>query len=196
MSAKNIVIIQGHPDPEGNRFCHALANAYFKGAQSAGHSIKILDIAQIEFPIMRTQADFAKGNAVDAIKQAQATIQSAEHFFIVYPLWLGTMPAYLKAFFEQVFRPGFTAIKSDGDKSWERLISEKTAHIVITMGMSEVIYRSYYLGHGVKSLEGNILAYAGINTIEESLIGRVDSIDESERKQWLDRMEAAGHAGL
>ncbi len=196
MSAKDIVIIQGHPDPEGNRFCHALANAYFKGAQSSGHNIKVIDIAQIEFPMMRTQADFSQGEAVEAIKQTQQTIQSAEHLVIIYPLWLGTMPAYLKAFFEQVFRPGFTAVKTNDEKPWERLVSEKTAHIVITMGMSEIIYRSYFLGHGVKSLEGNILAFVGINTIQETLIGRVESIDNTERQQWLDKIEAAGHAGL
>lgn len=197
MTAKNIVIIQGHPDPDVNRFCHALAAAYFKGAESSGHSVKEIYIAQVEFPMLRTQAEFIQGEVPEAIKQAQHLIQSAEHLVIIYPLWLGTMPAYLKAFLEQVFRPGFSTIKATtSEKPWERLITEKTAHIVITMGMSDIIYRSYFLGHGVKSVEGNILAFFGINTIQETLIGEVESITDTERKQWLAKMELTGRAGL
>jgi putative NADPH-quinone reductase len=196
MAAKDIVIIQGHPDPEGNHFCHALAKAYFKGAESSGHNIKVIDIAQIEFPMLRTQADFVEGEAPEVIKQVQQLIQSAQHLVIIYPLWLGTMPAYLKAFLEQVFRPGFIAIKNTDEKPWERQVSEKTAHIVVTMGMSEIIYRSYFLAHGLKSLEGNILAFSGINAIHETLIGSVESIDDTERKQWLDKMERTGRAGI
>jgi putative NADPH-quinone reductase len=196
MAAKHIVIIQGHPDPEGNHFCHALATAYFKGAESSGHNIEVIDIAQIEFPMLRTQADFVQGEAPEVIKQAQQLIQSAQHLVFIYPLWLGTMPAYLKAFLEQVFRPGFAAIETTDEKPWERQVSEKTAHIVVTMGMHEIIYSSYFLAHGMKSPEANILAFSGINTIQETLIGSVESIDDTERNQWLDKMELTGHAGL
>jgi hypothetical protein len=40
-NAKRIVIIRGHPDPGGNHFCHALAQAYVKGATEAGHEYGI-----------------------------------------------------------------------------------------------------------------------------------------------------------
>lgn len=196
MAAKQIVIIQGHPDPAGNRFCHALANAYLNGAKPSGHSIQVIDIAKIDFPVLRTQADFVQSEGPAAIKQAQHSIQSSQHLVIIYPLWLGTMPAYLKAFFEQVFRPGFSAIKSTDESPWERLISEKTAHIIVTMGMPEIIYRSYFLGHGVNSLEGNILAFSGINVVQQTLIGSVDSVGDTERQQWLAKIELAGRAGL
>jgi putative NADPH-quinone reductase len=196
MTTKHIVIIQGHPDPEGNHFCHALAKAYFKGAESKGHDIKIIDIAQIEFPILRTQTDFVQGEVPETIKQAQHIIQSAQHLVIIYPLWLGTMPAYLKAFLEQAFRPVFAADKITDRKPWERLVTEKTAHIVITMGMPEIIYRSYFLANGLNSLEGKILAFSGINAIQETLIGGVESISDTERKQWLAKMELTGRAGI
>ena len=196
MATKDIVIIQGHPDPEGNRFCHALAKAYFKGAEASGHNVTLIDVAHIEFPILRTQADFVRGEVPEAIKHHQQAIQSAQHLAIFYPLWLGTMPAYFKAFLEQVFRPSFITDKSTDEKPWERLVTEKTTHIVITMGMPDVIYRSYFLGHGVKSVEGNILAFFGINTIQETLIGGVESISDAERKRWLTKLELTGRAGL
>jgi putative NADPH-quinone reductase len=196
METKHIVIIQGHPDPVGNHFCHALAQAYFKGAESKGHDIKIIDIAKIEFPILRTQTDFVRGEMPEAIKQSHHIIQSAQHLVLIYPLWLGTMPAYLKAFLEQAFRPDFSAHNITDGKPWERLVTEKTAHIVITMGMSEMIYRSYFLANGLNSLEGKILAFSGINAIQETLIGGVEAITDAERKQWLDKMELTGRVGI
>ncbi|MGH8068466.1 MAG: NAD(P)H-dependent oxidoreductase [Candidatus Entotheonellia bacterium] len=36
------------------------------------------------------------------MRQAQQTIGWADHLVIFYPLWLGTMPALLKAFLELV----------------------------------------------------------------------------------------------
>jgi putative NADPH-quinone reductase len=38
---------------------------------------------------------------------AAESIKWCEHLVLVMPLWLGTMPALLKAFLEQVMRPGF-----------------------------------------------------------------------------------------
>jgi putative NADPH-quinone reductase len=196
MTDKHIVIIQGHPDPEGNHFCHALAKAYLTGAESSGHHSQLIDIAQIEFPILRTQADYTEGEAPESIKRVQPIVQAAQHLVVIYPLWLGTMPAYLKAFLEQLLRPSFAAIKTAGEKPWERQVSEKTAHIVETMPMNEIIYRSYFMAHGLKSPEANILAFSGINAIQETLIGSVDSIDDAERKQWLEKMELTGRAGI
>jgi putative NADPH-quinone reductase len=195
MNAMQIVIIQGHPNPGGGRFCHALAKAYAKGAETSGHQVKVIDIGQLEFPILRTQEDFDHGEAPEAIRQVQNSIQTAQHLLIIYPLWLGSMPAYLKAFLEQVFRPGFAAIKSTGGKPWKQLLTGKTAHVVITMGMPAIIYRWYFLAHSLKSLERNILGFCGIKTTKETLIGMVETIDDDKRKQWLAKMEEMGGAG-
>jgi putative NADPH-quinone reductase len=195
MNPKQIALIQGHPDPAGNRFCHALASAYITGAQAAGHNIQVIDIAQIQFPILRSQAEFYEGEVPESLKQAQQIIQAAEHLVIIYPLWLGSMPAYLKAFIEQVFRPGFAASKGSDGQMWKKLLTGKTAHIVITMGMPAFIYRWYFLAHSLKSLERNILQFSGIKPTQETLIGMVDAKDASKRQEWLAKMEVMGRGG-
>ena len=48
---KRISIIQGHPDPDEGRFCRALARAYAGGAESAGHSIRWVNVATLKFPM-------------------------------------------------------------------------------------------------------------------------------------------------
>src|SRR5512134_64335 len=103
----NITIIQGHPDAGSHHLCHALADAYGDGARSAGHAVRVIDIGSIEFPLLRTKQAFDQGTVPVELRQAQEDIAWASHLLLVYPLWLGEMPAKVKAFFEQVLRPGF-----------------------------------------------------------------------------------------
>ncbi|PKM35670.1 MAG: dehydrogenase [Gammaproteobacteria bacterium HGW-Gammaproteobacteria-10] len=195
MTAKRIAIIQGHPDPDEQRFCRALASAYADGADSAGHQIKMIDIARIEFPILRTQHEFEQGTISESIQQAQEIIQWADHLVIIYPLWLGSMPAYLKAFLEQVFRPGFAAVKSAAGKPLKKCLSGRSARIVVTMGMPAFVYRFIYLAHSLKSLERNILGFCGIGPTKDTLIGMVETIGDDKRRKWLHRLEKLGQEG-
>jgi putative NADPH-quinone reductase len=105
--ARRIAIIQGHPDGTRAHYGHALAAAYEDAARAAGHETRKLEVARMDLVPMRSKADWESGTPADAILEAQAVIEWAEHLVIFYPLWLGSMPAILKAFFEQVFRPGF-----------------------------------------------------------------------------------------
>lgn len=68
------------------------------------------------FPWLRSKQEWEHAEAPPPIRDAQATIAWAEHLIIVYPLWLGSMPAVLKAFLEQAFRPGFALAKAGADK--------------------------------------------------------------------------------
>ena len=104
------------------------------------------------------------------------------------------MPALLKGFFEQVFRPGFAMENVDGGKKWIRLLKGKSAHIVVTMGMPAFMYRWFYGAHGLKSLERNILKFTGVGPIRESLIGMVEEC-QAHRVHWLDKMFVLGKKG-
>ncbi|MGR9114538.1 MAG: NAD(P)H-dependent oxidoreductase [Gammaproteobacteria bacterium] len=193
---QKIAIVVGHPDPGGNRFCHALAQTYSEGAEAAGHQVKSIDIAQIDFPVLRSKEDFDRGTVPEAIQPAQEIIRWADHLVFFYPLWLGTMPAYFKAFMEQTFRPGFAAGKSGAGKPWSKLLIGKSARVVITMGMPAFVYRWFYQAHSLKSLERNILGFCGIGPIKETLIGMVDALEDHERRKWLLKMRQLGEAGM
>jgi putative NADPH-quinone reductase len=104
---RRILILLGHPDPAPERLCRALAEAYAEGARSAGHDVRLIDLAKLDFTLLRTKDEFEKSAPSAVIKQAQDDMVWAQHLVIIYPLWLGTMPALLKGFFEQVGRPGF-----------------------------------------------------------------------------------------
>jgi putative NADPH-quinone reductase len=193
--ARRITILQGHPDARGNRFGHALAAAYAHDAEAAGHEATVIEVAQLDFPLLRSKEDWESGVPPETIQQAQQAIGWAEHLVILYPLWLGTMPALLKAFLEQVFRPGFALPQPGTGQRWKKLLTGKTARIVITMGMPAFFYRWYFRAHSLKSLERNILGFCGIGPITESLIGMIEAPDNTNREKWLAKMRRLGHAG-
>ena len=109
-----------------------------------------------------------------------------------YPLWLGTMPALLKALLEQVFRPGFAI--DQAKYGWKKRLRGKSARIVVTMGMPAFIYRWYFRAHSLKNLERNILAFSGIGPINATLIGMVEGAS-AKREKWIAHMRKLGRKG-
>jgi putative NADPH-quinone reductase len=190
---RHILIIQGHPDASRRHFGHALADEYAKGAEDSGHDVKRIEVAALEFPLLRTKEDFEK-NPPASIVEAQEAIRRADHLVILYPLWHGSMPALLKGFIEQVFRPGFGAEYQGGELP-KKLLTGKSARIVITMGMPAFAYRWIFLAHSVKSFKRNILGFCGIRPIRTTLIGNIEGLTDQQRMAWLDELRGLGMLG-
>lgn len=183
-----ILIIDGHPDPSPERFVHALADAYAEGAQGH-HEVRRLDLALLDFPILRRRSDWQDGPAPADIAGAQESIQWADHLVILFPLWLGDMPALLKAFFEQAARPGFAFRYGKGLP--EKLLKGRSARVVVTMGMPGFFYRFVYRAHSLKSLKRNILQFIGISPVRISVFGAVEG-DAKRRSALLQTMRTLG----
>lgn len=192
MPVKRILVIQGHPDPAGTHFCDALAEAYTRGAHAAGHEARTVRIAALDFPVLRSQNEWEHGALPAALAPVQADFRWAEHIVLIFPLWLGDMPALLKAFLEQVARPGFAFDKSKGGPLGQKALGGRSARVVVTMGMPALVYRYYFRAHSVKSLERNILGFVGIAPINETLIGSVDSLGPEGVAQWKSKLRTLG----
>lgn len=189
---KHVLIIQGHPDCGRAHFCHALADAYALGAAEVGHEVHRISVAALDFPLLRTNEDWDSGPAPAAIQPCQAAIRGADHIVIVYPLWLGGMPALLKGFLEQALRPSFAAGVTPSMSTWRSLLKGKSARIVVTMGMPALVYRWYFGAHSLKSLERNILGFVGIRPIRETLIGMIESGGAAKHQKWVTRLRKLG----
>jgi putative NADPH-quinone reductase len=186
-----VTIVQGHPDPGGKHLCHALADAYAEGAAAAGHEITRIEVARLDFPILRTQEEFERGDLPETLVGARDGIVSAQHLVMIFPLWHGTMPALLKAFLEQVMRPG-VALEYRKRGFPRGLLAGRSARIVVTMGMPALIYRWYFQAHGVRGLERSVLRFAGMKPVRETLLGMVDTVSDAKRRAWLERMRTYG----
>jgi putative NADPH-quinone reductase len=188
---RRITIIDGHPDPARERFVHALAGAYAEGAAAGGHETRRLNVAELELPVLRSRAEW-EAPPPPAVAAVQETIAWANHIIVIYPLWLGDVPALLKAFLEQVARPGF-AVAYQGSTP-AGLLAGRSARLIVTMGMPAFFYRLFYGAHSVKSLERNVLKLTGIKPVEHSLIGNVEGSAE-DREEWLSRVRDLGLQG-
>ncbi len=191
--SKKIVIIQGHPHTGGEHLCHALADAYAFGAREAGFSVETIDVGALEFPILRDAEDWMQNDTPDGLKEARGDILNADHLVIFYPLWLGTMPALLKAFLEQAIRPD-AGMRKNHLSELRKLLKGKSARIVVTMGMPAIAYSLFYRKHSVKSLQRNILAFTGVGPIFTKLIGLVDNMSQSRADKLMSEMTTLGRA--
>ena len=190
-----VLIIQGHPDRCAWHFCHALADAYAEGARSAGHAVEWIDIGMLDFAFLRSQEEWQHATLPPALAEAQAAIKRADHLVIVYPLWLGGMPAVLKGFLEQVMRPGF-AVPADRASLSARLLAGRSARVVVTMGMPAVVYRWYFFAHGLLLLKRNILGLIGIAPVRDAVVGSVENLTRKQRIVWLRRLRSWGKAAV
>ncbi|MCW3837886.1 NAD(P)H-dependent oxidoreductase [Sphingomonas canadensis] len=189
---RKIALIDAHPDPDPARFVHALAVAYAEGAEAGGHAVRRIDLARLDFPLLRSPADWKTGTPVADIIAAQEVIAWADHIVILYPLWLGDMPALLKGFLEQVARPGY-AIAADA--AMKPVLKGKSARVVVTMGMPGLVYRIWFRAHSLLSLKRNILEFVGIRPVRTTVFGLVEGSSAETRAGWVARMRAMGRRG-
>ncbi|MFZ2871765.1 NAD(P)H-dependent oxidoreductase [Zavarzinia sp.] len=188
-----IILIQGHPDRDGARLCRHLADAYAEGARDGGHELRRIDLAALDFPLLSSQHAYEHEPIPPGLAGAVEDLLWADHIVLVFPLWLGTMPALVKAFLEQVLRPGgaFVFPEKGGPQS---LMAGRTARLVVTMGMPTLLYRFWFGGHGLKVIRRNILAFIGIRVVRQSLFGLVTNATPDKVRGWLDEMRRAGRA--
>jgi len=191
---RHILLIQGHPDADKPHFCHALEESYARGAIAAGHEVKRISVATLEFPILRSESEWKDGPLPAGLAEAQAAIKWAEHIVFVFPLWMGDMPALLKGFLEQVARPGF-AFPRDRNPMLHKALKGRSARVIVTMGMPALVYRWFFFAHSIRSLERNILGFVGIHPVRDTIIGMVGNLDARAERKWLDKLERLGSLG-
>ena len=192
MDPMRILLIQGRPDAVAPHLCHALCQAYAEGAMVAGHVVRQVDGAAIDFALLRSQHEWELGLLPASLKPAQADIGWAQHIVLFFPLWLGDMPALLKGFLEQVARPGFAFSTEGGNTFGRKGLTGRSARVVVTMGMPALVYRWYFRAHSVKSLERNILGFVGIAPVNETLVGHVEQLGDAGVAKWKARMRVLG----
>lgn len=186
----NVLIINGHPGK--NSFNHALTDAFIKGANSTSATVKTLEVSDMNLSLNLTGFDKDKSKA-DTIKQAQDMITWADHLVWVYPTWWATMPAMLKAFFEQVFDSGFAFKYKKSDKyvKWDKYLKGKTSQVISTMDSPPWYYRLFVGDPGYKTIK-DIMNFCGIKVKGRTYFGSVKVSTDDQRRKWLERAEQLG----
>ena len=177
-----ICLLNAHPDPDPARFCHALADAYQDGAESAGHAVARFDLGALPIEVLRSAKAFAEPPG-EAVRTVQDALTAADHFVMIYPLWLGTLPAAAKAFLEQLARANFLIETASGNQTWpQQKMKGKSARLIVTMGMPGFAYRLFFRSHSLKGLEAGVLGMSGFKPVRDSVFGGVETTPERRAK--------------
>lgn len=187
----NVLVINGHPNPES--YCTELAGAYRDAAASqASAKVREIDLSGSAFDLNLKYGYRQRTELEDELREAQELIRWADHLVFVYPTWWGTMPAVLKGFFDRVFLPGFAYKHQPNSLLWDKLLKGKTAHLIVTMDTPSWYNRWFYKRAGHRVMRNNILGYCGIKTVRITEFNRVSSSQESTRLKWLEKVKKLG----
>lgn len=187
---KNILVVLGHPDK--NSFCDALAEAYAKGARESGCEVCKLEIGEFKFdPTLWKGYNIIQELEPDLIK-AQELIQWSNHIVFVYPNWWGTMPALMKGFFDRVFLPGFAFKYRNNSVLWDKLLTGRTAHLMVTMDTPPWYYRWVYRRPGHNQMKRTILGFCGIKTTKIIEFYPLKGSAPQKREEWISMAKKFG----
>jgi putative NADPH-quinone reductase len=193
--SKSVCIINGHPDPSTERLVRALCDAYEDGCRASGFGVSRINIGELEVDLLGSASAFETPPA-EAILTERKKIAEADHMALIFPLWLGGIPAKTKAFFEQAARGSFFLAEADGNTKWPRkMMKGKSARLVVTMGMPGIVYKAWLDEGALKVLERGMLGMSGFGPIHHTILGGAGELSARKVERWLTRMHDLGLRG-
>lgn len=193
---KTVCIINGHPDPAKGHFVEALADAYAHGAGEGDHTVSRIDIARLPIEFLHNAREFGEPPGEPIISE-RAKIAAANHVVLLYPLWLGSMPAIDKAFLEQISRGEFLMDASGDANQWPvKKMKGKSVRLIVTMGMPGLAYRLIFGAHSLKAIEQGIFRIVGFNPVRHTILGMVEAAGAKGRARMIERVHNLGQAAL
>lgn len=182
-SRKRVLVILGHTQVDS--FCGAIARTYADSAQTAGATVRQINLAELQFDPILWQGYRQLQPLEPDLVAAQAAIAWAEHLVFVYPNWWGGLPALLKGFIDRVFLPGFAFKYRSNSPFWDRLLAGRTAHLFVTMDTPPLYYRWIFKQPGHEQMKRTILEFCGIQPVKITAFGSVRQASSRQRQNWL-----------
>ncbi|WP_264530647.1 NAD(P)H-dependent oxidoreductase [Flavobacterium sp. N502540] len=183
---KNILIINGHPNPSSFNF--AIAESYLKGAIASKATVDTITIAKLDFN-PNLQFGYQKRTELEPdLLASWEKIKKADHLVWIHPVWWGGLPAITKGFIDRLFLPGMAFQYRENSVWWDKLLKGKTAHIITTLDQPGWYYRLFYGRPSVNQLKKATLEFCGIKPVKVSYIGIIKTADEVQRKKWLQKV--------
>lgn len=183
---KNILIINGHPNPASFNF--ALAEAYKKGALETDAKVETITIADLEFN-PNLQFGYQKRTELEPdLLESWEKIKSADHLVWIHPVWWGGLPAITKGFIDRLFLPGMAFQYRENSIWWDKLLKGKTAHIITTLDQPGWYYRLFFGRPSVNQLKKSTLEFCGVKPVKVSYIGVIKTSNSNQKDKWLNKV--------
>ncbi|TBU77425.1 NAD(P)H-dependent oxidoreductase [Phytopseudomonas daroniae] len=187
---KRILMIIG--TPKSDSLCHSLAEAYALGARTEGHVVRQIRLGEIAFDPVLHEGYTQSQTLEPDLLEAQRQIHWAQHLVFVYPVWWGGLPALLKGFLDRVLLPGFAFKYRSNSQLWDKLLSGRTADLLVTLDTPNWYFRWIYGAPAHRQMKRTILGFCGIKTLRLAQFSPVRPSSETQRQNWLRHAELLG----
>jgi len=98
----------------------------------------------------------------------------------------------MKGFIDRLFLPEMAFRYRENSVWWDKLLTGKTAHIIITLNQPSWRYWLSCKRPSVNKLKKSNLGFCGIKTTKITYIGIVKNANRSKRVKWLEKVEVLG----
>lgn len=187
-----VLVIDGHPD--GGRLISALLARYVSALPTDAEVTRIA-VRDLAFdPVLRRGYGTEQPWEPDIVQLA-AALDRADHLAIGFPLWWGAEPAHLKGLLDRLLLPGFAFKYRRESPWWDRLLTGRSADLIITMDTPPWFLWLTYGDAVIVRWKRQILGFCGISPIRVYRLGMVrrGGVKKS-LAAWTKRLEAAARS--
>lgn len=187
-----VLMVYGHT--RKGSFAHDIGRAYVQSARLKGHEVEELYLTDLDLePLLKYPLDpFTNESPTypPVVLDIQSKILSADRYVFAFPTWWGLPPALVKVFIEVAFAPKvafkYLPVKY-GMTQWEKLLTGKSARLLVTMDSPTWFYR-YLRGNAIgRSFKINIFKFCGLKILGINYFGSVRVSNAEQREKWINK---------
>ena len=188
--SRKIFIWVANPAPRS--LCAALADSYQSAAIAGGADVRRQNLSEMEFDARFQGYGHDAPDLEPDLKTWRDNIGWADHILIVHPYWWGAMPAMAKAVLDRALTPGFGFRYPNDTLKWTKLLTGRTADVIITSDTPPLWDTLIYGRPGRRVLKNQVLDFCGIKARSVVQFGSVKMASSAKITRWI---EKAGRLG-
>lgn len=184
-----VTLLTAHPEEDS--FNAKLAQAWTRGAERAGATVRAFELPKLKFdPVLRGTFRAPMPDEPD-LAAVRAAFEASSHVTWLFPTWWSGLPAVMKGLVDRLLLPGW-AFKFEGGGLPTGFMKGKTTRYVTTMDSPGYWYHLWYGDALAGSFGRGTLRFCGFSRVERTLIYDVRHLKEGPRAKWLARLEREG----
>ena len=187
---KNILVINGHPDPQS--YNHVLAETYLKGAEKTDANVSYIALCDLKYNPNLQHGYRARTELEPDLLNALELIKNADHIVWVFPMWWYGYPAIMKGFIDRVFLPNITYEFVKGKPFPKKLLKGKTARIIITADTPRWYDYLFMKSPALNQFKKGTLHFCGIKPVKVTYIAPMKDSSLKFREKWIDKVGKLG----
>lgn len=181
----NILVIYAHP--YDGSFCKGILDTVAPAMQARGANVKVKDLVKMNFDATMRPEDLkatVTKTYTPEVQQEQKDVLWADAIVTICPIWFGSVPGFLKAYFDKVFITGFGYDYTGG------LLQNKRVFSLFTFGSKDPYLTLANQYKSIEYLWDNIFSMVGFKDIDVKYFQGVPRATDEERAKYL--VEAIG----